>query len=303
MGNTNSSLLKTHYETLGITRTASPREVKEAYYRLVRQAHPDKLSSSPPKERLEAEERTKMLNEAYEVISDSEARATYDRTFLTRSYAAATPREEPAKTHEQKEQDHKQKQEEEQNNEQGKGTGEDWSFPGVVPQTSDYACMAQDFQWNKPWKPKDLGLRQEANKSNNKSEEAHPAGAHNPRSIASNPPSPPSSPCSSLPGTPELDPDSDSHSDDSLAADDSLASDDSPDAPMYEGLSPDDWIGLEEMSLDETAGWKPMVYSVKNVVSPYVYMRCAESMKHGRRQEKNVVLMIEGVVVKRGRLE
>lgn len=150
MGNTNSSLINTHYETLGITRSASPREVKEAYYRLVRQAHPDKLSTSPIKERLDAEERTKMLNEAYEVMSDPEARAIYDHTYLTRSYAAtwAKSPDAPAETPQQTPQTSEQPQTPKQPETPKHGmydSAADWHFPGVVPHPSDYTYMAEDF--------------------------------------------------------------------------------------------------------------------------------------------------------------
>jgi molecular chaperone DnaJ len=62
-----------YYELLGIGRSASPQEIKKVYRRLARQYHPD-VSDEP-----EAETRFKEINEAYEVLSDAEKRATYDR--------------------------------------------------------------------------------------------------------------------------------------------------------------------------------------------------------------------------------
>jgi len=62
-----------YYEILGVGRNASEAEIKRAYRRLARQYHPD-VNKSP-----EAEERFKEINEAYEVLSDPEKRATYDR--------------------------------------------------------------------------------------------------------------------------------------------------------------------------------------------------------------------------------
>lgn len=62
-----------YYEVLGINRSASQDEVKKAYRRLARQYHPD-VSDAP-----DAEARFKEINEAYEVLSDPEKRATYDR--------------------------------------------------------------------------------------------------------------------------------------------------------------------------------------------------------------------------------
>ncbi|MCP4543306.1 MAG: molecular chaperone DnaJ [Chloroflexi bacterium] len=62
-----------YYEVLGIGRSASPDEIKKAYRQAARQWHPD-VSDAP-----DAESRFKDLNEAYEVLSDSEKRAMYDR--------------------------------------------------------------------------------------------------------------------------------------------------------------------------------------------------------------------------------
>ena len=62
-----------YYEILGIERDASAEEVKRAFRRLAMQYHPDR-NSEPG-----AETRFKEINEAYEVLSDSERRAAYDR--------------------------------------------------------------------------------------------------------------------------------------------------------------------------------------------------------------------------------
>jgi len=62
-----------YYEVLGIGRTASPDEIKKAYRKLARAYHPD-VSKEP-----NAEARFKEINEAYEVLSDQQKRATYDR--------------------------------------------------------------------------------------------------------------------------------------------------------------------------------------------------------------------------------
>lgn len=62
-----------YYEVLGVTRNASASELKKAFRRLARQYHPD-VSEAP-----DAAEKFKEINEAYEVLSDSNKRARYDR--------------------------------------------------------------------------------------------------------------------------------------------------------------------------------------------------------------------------------
>jgi len=62
-----------YYEILGVSRNASPDDLKSAFRQLARQYHPD-VNKSP-----DAEERFKEINEAYAVLSDSEKRAAYDR--------------------------------------------------------------------------------------------------------------------------------------------------------------------------------------------------------------------------------
>jgi molecular chaperone DnaJ len=63
-----------YYETLGIDRGASPDEVKRAYRSLARTHHPDVAEDKST-----AERHFKEINEAYEVLSDPNKRAQYDR--------------------------------------------------------------------------------------------------------------------------------------------------------------------------------------------------------------------------------
>jgi molecular chaperone DnaJ len=62
-----------YYEVLGVARTASDADIKRAFRTLAREVHPD-VSDAP-----DAEQRFKEIVEAYEVLSDRERRATYDR--------------------------------------------------------------------------------------------------------------------------------------------------------------------------------------------------------------------------------
>ncbi|HEX4837922.1 MAG TPA: molecular chaperone DnaJ [Solirubrobacteraceae bacterium] len=62
------------YEVLGLSRDAAEQDVKKAFRRLARELHPDVNAHDP-----EAEEKFKEAAEAYEILSDPERRATYDR--------------------------------------------------------------------------------------------------------------------------------------------------------------------------------------------------------------------------------
>ena len=62
-----------YYELLGIARDADDQTLKKAFRRLARQLHPD-VSTEP-----DAEARFREVTEAYEVLSNSETRALYDR--------------------------------------------------------------------------------------------------------------------------------------------------------------------------------------------------------------------------------
>ena len=62
------------YEVLGVDRKATPEEVKKAYRKLAIKYHPDKN----PGDKV-AEEKFKEAAEAYEILSDPEKKAKYDR--------------------------------------------------------------------------------------------------------------------------------------------------------------------------------------------------------------------------------
>jgi DnaJ-class molecular chaperone len=64
---------KDYYATLGVPKTASEKEVKQAFRKLARKYHPDVNPSDKS-----AEARFKEINEAYEVIGDPEKRKKYD---------------------------------------------------------------------------------------------------------------------------------------------------------------------------------------------------------------------------------
>ena len=63
-----------YYEVLGVAPTADLTEIRKAFRRLARKCHPDVNPGDP-----EAEARFKECAEAWEVLSDPETRAAYDR--------------------------------------------------------------------------------------------------------------------------------------------------------------------------------------------------------------------------------
>jgi len=82
-----------YYAVLGVSRDASPAEIKKAYRQLAKELHPDRNPDNK-----EAEERFKDVSAAYAVISDAEKRKLYDEFgemglregFDPESYHAAT---------------------------------------------------------------------------------------------------------------------------------------------------------------------------------------------------------------------
>ncbi len=75
----------THYEALGITEGASEEEVRHAYRRLVKAAHPDLAGDTA---------QFRLITQAYEVLSDPAKRAAYDRS-LQPSLVKVQPRPRP----------------------------------------------------------------------------------------------------------------------------------------------------------------------------------------------------------------
>ncbi len=60
-----------YYQTLGVSKTASADEIKKAYRKLAHEHHPDKNKGN--------EGKFKEINEAYQVLSDPNKRAQFDR--------------------------------------------------------------------------------------------------------------------------------------------------------------------------------------------------------------------------------
>ncbi len=70
---------KDYYDLLGVDKNASESDIKKAYRKLAMKYHPDKFSNASEKEKKDAEEKFKEINEAYQVLSDPDKKAKYDR--------------------------------------------------------------------------------------------------------------------------------------------------------------------------------------------------------------------------------
>lgn len=67
------SMSRNYYDVLGISRSASDNEIRNAYRELAKRYHPDINRTNP-----DAEDLIRSINQAYSVLRDREKRATYD---------------------------------------------------------------------------------------------------------------------------------------------------------------------------------------------------------------------------------
>src|SRR5215217_400863 len=63
-----------YYDVLGVARSASEKDIRQAYRKLARQYHPDLNPNDK-----QAETKFKEIGQAYEVLSDADKRKSYDR--------------------------------------------------------------------------------------------------------------------------------------------------------------------------------------------------------------------------------
>src|SRR5690349_7047744 len=83
------------YEILGVSVNATDHEIKRAYRNLVKRYHPDRRSPEASHEAIAA------INHAYDILSDPEKRAQYDRGFASIfiEYAQQQQQEDPVEAY------------------------------------------------------------------------------------------------------------------------------------------------------------------------------------------------------------
>ena len=73
---------KSHYETLGVSKSANESDIKQAYLYKCKEFHPDKHQGNK-----EMQKRFVAVNEAYQTLSDSSKRMQYDRSLSNHHYS------------------------------------------------------------------------------------------------------------------------------------------------------------------------------------------------------------------------
>lgn len=86
--------LPDYYHILGVSETATAADIKRAYRKLVFMHHPDRNGGSA-----EAEEKFKVINRAYEVLSDPVARGLYDAQLQASCTPQPEANQQPTSTH------------------------------------------------------------------------------------------------------------------------------------------------------------------------------------------------------------
>ncbi len=77
-----------HYETLGVSKDATDKEIKQAYRALSMKYHPDKVKAEDLDE---ANVKMREINEAYSVIGDADSRQEYDNPFFGQGHGQGFP--------------------------------------------------------------------------------------------------------------------------------------------------------------------------------------------------------------------
>lgn len=85
------AIAETHYQVLGVIRTATIGEIKGSYHRLAKRFHPDRFHSDADEKRhARIEEAFARIAQAYETLKDKQARAAYDLKLSYQSMPSQT---------------------------------------------------------------------------------------------------------------------------------------------------------------------------------------------------------------------
>jgi hypothetical protein len=84
-------VVATHYETLGVARSASAAEVRRAYLARARSLHPDRYVDAGSERRRAAERQMQDVNEAWRVLRDPGRRRRYDHDTYPRVPSSTAP--------------------------------------------------------------------------------------------------------------------------------------------------------------------------------------------------------------------
>jgi curved DNA-binding protein CbpA len=86
----------THYQTLEISLTAKPEQIKRSYRALVKRFHPD-LFSDGSEGQAQAGDQLRKINAAYAVLSNPQKKASYDSKLTKRASSYSQPNPEYCK--------------------------------------------------------------------------------------------------------------------------------------------------------------------------------------------------------------
>lgn len=83
--------MATHYDTLGVTPSASTSEIRKAYLRRARALHPDRQLDRNPTDSRKAEQAMQQVNVAWNVLSDTKKKSAYDARLRPTAAQASSP--------------------------------------------------------------------------------------------------------------------------------------------------------------------------------------------------------------------
>ena len=82
--------MPSHYDTLGVSPTASTEDIRRAYHAKARRWHPDHAATASPADAGRAEDAMRRINEAWRVLGDPQRRRDYDRSLAPGAASGAT---------------------------------------------------------------------------------------------------------------------------------------------------------------------------------------------------------------------